>query len=79
LLPWLPLRGIYFAIASLMYPLLFPRVIEALNIFGGTDGLTGLDLFPNIWVEQYVIIGVVFLSLFGLRRLVDEDVGLVLR
>ncbi len=79
LLPCLPLRGIYFAIASLMYPLLFPRIIEALNIFGGTDGLAGLDLFPNIWVEQYLIIGVVLIALFGLRRLVNEDVGLVLR
>ena len=79
LLPCLPLRGIYFAIASLMYPMLFPRIIQALNIFGGTDGLTGLDLFPNIWVEQYLIIGVVFLALFGLRRLVNEDAGLVLR
>jgi branched-chain amino acid transport system permease protein len=79
LLPCLPLRGIYFAIATLMYPLLFPRIIEALNIFGGTDGLTGLDTFPNIWVEQYLIIGVLFIALFGLRRLVNEDVGLVLR
>lgn len=79
LLPCLPLRGIYFAIISLMYPLVLPRIIEALHLFGGTDGLTGLTTFPNIWVDQYLIIGVVILALFGLRRLVHEDIGLVLR
>ncbi|MGC8660100.1 MAG: ABC transporter permease subunit, partial [Desulfomonilaceae bacterium] len=40
-LPCLPLRGVYFAIVSLMYPLLAARIIEALDIFGGTDGILG--------------------------------------
>jgi hypothetical protein len=35
LLPCLPLRGVYFAIVTLMYPLLFTRIIEALDILGG--------------------------------------------
>jgi branched-chain amino acid transport system permease protein len=78
LLPCLPLRGIYFAIISLMYPLVLPRIIEALHLFGGTDGITGVATFPNIWVDQYLIIGMVILALFGLRRLVHEDIGLVL-
>ncbi|MBA4395402.1 MAG: branched-chain amino acid ABC transporter permease, partial [Desulfobacca sp.] len=38
LLPCLPLRGVYFSIVTLMYPLITARVIEALNILGGTDG-----------------------------------------
>ena len=33
LLPCLPLRGVYFAIVTLMYPLLMTRLIEALDIF----------------------------------------------
>lgn len=78
LLPCLPLRGIYFAIISLMYPLVLPRIIEALHLFGGTEGITGLTTFPNIWVDQYLIIGVLIISLFALRRLVNEDLGLVL-
>jgi len=78
LLPCLPLRGIYFAIISLMYPLVLPRIIEALNVFGGTEGITGLDTFPNIWVDQYLIIAAVLISVFALRRLVNEDIGLVL-
>ena len=78
LLPCLPLRGIYFAIISLMYPLVLPRIIEALNLFGGTEGITGLTTFPNIWVDQYLIIVVVLIALFALRRLVNEDMGLVL-
>jgi len=78
LLPCLPLRGIYFAIVSLMYPLVLPRIIEALNLFGGTDGIAGLTTFPNIWVDQYLIIAVVLIGVFALRRLVNEDIGLVL-
>lgn len=79
LLPCLPLRGIYFAIVSLMYPLVLSRVIEALNVFGGTDGIAGLPTFPNIWFEQYLILAVVLIALFALRRLVNEDFGLVMR
>lgn len=79
LLPALRLRGVYFAIVTLMYPLVLARIIEALNILGGTDGIIGVDSFPNRWLEQYFIIGMVIISLFGLRRLVSEDIGLVFR
>lgn len=79
LLPCLPLRGVYFAIVTLMYPLVFARIIEALNILGGTDGIVGIDSFPGRWVEQYFIIIMVLLFLFGVRRLVNLDIGLVLR
>ncbi len=79
LLPCLPLRGVYFAIVTLMYPLFLARVIEALDIFGGTDGILGIDSFPYAWMEQYGIIAVLLLILFGLRRLVNTDLGLVMR
>ena len=79
ILPCLPLRGVYFAIVTLMYPILFSRIIEAMNILGGTNGITGLDSFPAEYIEQYTIIIVMLLALFGMRRLVSQDVGLVLR
>jgi len=79
LLPCLPLRGVYFAIVSLMYPLFSARVIEAFDIFGGTDGILGIDGFSNSWIEQYFVIGVMLLFLFGTRRLVNMDIGLVFR
>jgi len=79
LLPALPLRGVYFAIVTLMYPLALARIIEALNIFGGTDGIIGVDSFTSKWMEQYFIISVSIMALFGLRRLVNEDIGLVFR
>jgi branched-chain amino acid transport system permease protein len=79
LLPCLPLRGVYFAIVTLMYPLLLARVIEALDILGGTDGVLGVESFLNRWMEQYVIIMMVLLFLFGVRRLVIKDIGLVFR
>jgi branched-chain amino acid transport system permease protein len=79
LLPCLPLRGVYFAIVTLMYPLLLMRVIEALDILGGTDGILGIESFVNRWMEQYFIIAMLLLFLFGARRLVVQDIGLVFR
>jgi branched-chain amino acid transport system permease protein len=79
LLPCLPLRGVYFAIVTLMYPLVLMRIIEALNILGGTDGIMGVTSFPNRWVEQYFVLFMVLVFLFGLRRLVNLDIGLVFR
>jgi len=79
LLPCLPLRGVYFAIVTLMYPLFLARVIEALNILGGTDGIMGIDSFPSAWMEQYGVIVLLLGFLFAIRRLVNTDLGLVLR
>ena len=70
---------IYFAIISLMYPLIIPRIIEALHLFGSTEGITGLSTFPSMWVDQYLIIAIVLIVVFALRRLVNKDIGLVLR
>ncbi len=79
LMPCLPLRGVYFAIATLLYPLLAARIIEALDIFGGTDGLRGVSGLPGKYTPVYVLIMAALLFIFGLRRLVNEDMGLVLR
>ena len=79
LLPCLPLRGVYFAIVTLMYPLVLSRLVEAFNILGGTDGIPGVQGFGGPWAESYIIISALLLCLFGLRRLVNEDLGLILR
>jgi branched-chain amino acid transport system permease protein len=79
LLPCLRLRGIYFALISFMYPLFAVYIIIALNVFGGTEGISALDTFPNVWLEQYLIVGALFLALFPLRRLVTQDMGLIFR
>ena len=79
LCPALPLRGVYFAIITFMYPLFMPKILTALNIWGGTEGLSGLATFPNVWVELYLSLGILLIVLFGFRRLVNEDYGLVLR
>jgi len=79
LLPCLRLRGIYFAIVSFMFPLFAVYIIVALNVFGGTEGISALDNLPNIWTELYLIVSLVILSLFSVRRLVNEDIGVILR
>jgi len=79
LIPCLRLRGIYFAIVSFMLPLFSVYIIIALGLFGSTEGISALDSFPNIWVEQYLIIGAIIVALFALRRLVNEDIGLIFR
>ena len=77
LFPCLPLKGVYFAIVTLMYPLFMARIIEAFDIFGGTDGLVGIDSFSSAFVEQYFVIGMVLIFLFGMRRFVTTDMGLI--
>lgn len=79
LLPSLRMRGVYFALVSLTLPLLLARIIEATQIFGGTDGLFGLEDFPDPLGEIYLVLGVTLASLFLLRRLLATDFGLALR
>ena len=79
LIPCLRLRGIYFAIVSFMLPLFSVYIIIALGLFGSTEGISALDTFPNIWAEQYLVIGAIIVALFALRRLVNEDIGLIFR
>ncbi|WP_028321817.1 branched-chain amino acid ABC transporter permease [Desulfatiglans anilini] len=78
-LPTLPLRGVYFAVISFMYPLMSERIIAATGAFGGTEGIAGLSILPNIWFSQYLIVVVLLFCIFALRRLVNEDIGLVFR
>ncbi|MCP4692928.1 MAG: branched-chain amino acid ABC transporter permease [Desulfobacterales bacterium] len=79
LLPVLRLRGIYFSMVTLIIPLIMVRVIEAARIFGGTEGLTGLTPLPSQWLELYLVVGVLLASLFGFRRMLNSDFGLVLK
>jgi branched-chain amino acid transport system permease protein len=77
--PLLRLRGIYFALITLILPLLLSRVIEASRILGGSEGLTGLSGLPNYWVELYIPILTMLACLFGFRKLIGTDYGTVLR
>jgi branched-chain amino acid transport system permease protein len=79
LIPVLRLRGIYFSMVTLVLPLMLVRVIEAARIFGGTEGLSGLGPLPNRWVELYLIFAALLACLFGFRRLMNSDFGLVLK
>lgn len=79
LIPTLPLRGVYFAIITLMYPLFMTRVIEALNILGGTNGMIGIEGFSNTYGQIYFLTIISLLFLFALRRLSFEDIGVVIK
>ena len=79
LLPVLRLRGIYFSMVTLIIPLMLVRIVEATRIFGGTEGLTGIAALPSRWIELYLIMGVLMAALFGFRRMMGSDYGLVLK
>ena len=79
LLPVLRLRGIYFSMVTLIIPLMLVRIIEATRIFGGTEGLTGIAALPSRWIELYLVMGVLMAALFGFRRMLGSDYGLVLK
>jgi branched-chain amino acid transport system permease protein len=55
------------------------RIIEATAIFGGTEGLSSLSRFPNTWTESYLSVIALLVCLFGFRRLINSDYGLILR
>lgn len=75
--PCLPLRGIYFAVVTFMFPFLTQSIILAGNLFEGTEGLSPIKGFPNTWIAVYLIVILILLSIFGLRRLCGEDIGVV--
>lgn len=77
-LPCLPLRGIYFAVVTFMFPFLTHSIIVAGDLFAGTEGLSPVKDFPSIWVSIYLILIIVLISIFSLRRLCGEDIGVVL-
>ncbi len=79
LLPVLRLRGIYFSMVTLIIPLMLVRIVEATKIFGGTEGLSGIAALPSRWIEQYLIMGVLMAALFGFRRMMGSDYGLILK
>ncbi len=79
LLPVLRLRGVYFAMVTLIIPLMLERVIEATKIFGGTEGISGLEVLPSKWLELYILMAALLVALFGFRRMMDSDYGLVLK
>ena len=79
LVPVVRLRGVYFSMVTLILPLLFDHLIETLEILGGTHGLLSLSPFPNHWVAVYIALIAVVGILFGFRKVITEDFGLVLR
>jgi branched-chain amino acid transport system permease protein len=79
LAPVVRLRGVYFAMVTLAYPLLFSRIIEATKILGGTHGLASINPFPSVYMSMYLAIIFLIICLFGLRRVINEDFGIILR
>lgn len=79
LLPVLRLRGIYFAMVTLVFPLMISRLVEATRILGGTEGLTGLDPFPNQLIALWLIQLALLATLFGFRRIINSNYGLIVR
>ena len=79
LAPVLRLRGIYFAMVTLVLPLIFVRLIEATRILGGTEGLSGLPGFPGSGVELVLALVLFVAVLFAARRILYSQYGLLIR
>jgi branched-chain amino acid transport system permease protein len=77
--PVVRLRGVYFAMVTLMLPVLFMRGIETVGFAGGSHGLSALVPFPSEWVGTYLAVSAFLVSLFLFRRIINMDYGLVLQ
>jgi len=76
--PVMRLRGVYFAMVTLMLPLLFMKVIETTGVMGGAHGLSALSPFPHEIVSTYLAVAGFLFCLFLFRRILSSDYGLVL-
>lgn len=79
LVPVLRLRGIYFALITLALPLLLIRIIEATRVLGGTEGMAGLPGMPSRNWTASVLIAAFLVTLFGFRRFMESDYGVVVQ
>ncbi len=79
LIPVLRLRGVYFSIVTLILPLLLQRVIEATKVAGGEQGIGNLTHISSFWLQIYIPLVATLVCLFGFRRLMTEDYGVVLQ
>jgi branched-chain amino acid transport system permease protein len=77
--PVVRLKGVYFAMITLMLPLLLLKMIDTTGILGGTHGLPSLSPFPSELLSTYLAIAGFLACVFIFRRVVDSDYGLVLR
>jgi len=77
--PVMRLRGVYFAMVTLMLPLLLMKVVETTGVFGGTHGLSSLSGFPHEMLAIYLAVIGFLVCLFLFRRIMNADYGLILR
>jgi len=77
--PVVRLKGVYFAMITLMLPILLLKMIDTTGIFGGTHGLPSLSPFPSELLATYLAVIGFLACLFIFRRVINSDYGLVLR
>lgn len=72
------LRGVYFAMVTLMLPILIMKGIETTGILGGSHGIASLSPFPSDTFATYLAVIGFLVCLFAFRRIINSDYGLVL-
>jgi len=76
--PVVRLRGVYFAMVTLMLPILLRKMIDTTGVFGGAHGISRLAPFPSDLLAAYLAVLVFLFCLFAFRRIISSDYGLVL-
>lgn len=72
------LRGVYFAMITLMLPILLSKIIDITGIFGGTHGISSLSPFPLENIDTYITVLSMLFIMFLFRRVLNSDYGLIL-
>ncbi|UCE09360.1 MAG: branched-chain amino acid ABC transporter permease [Candidatus Thorarchaeota archaeon] len=82
-IPCLRLKGPYLALGTLAFSLILLSLFYMgppwSDILGGSEGISGLPVPPNIFVAFYLVLGFMIISLFGMHAIVESRLGTLLK
>jgi branched-chain amino acid transport system permease protein len=78
-IPCLRLKGPYLALGTLAFSLILFNLFMMGTVLGGTEGISGLPVAPNIFSAFYLVLIFMIVSIFGMRTIVDSRLGTVLK
>ncbi len=78
-IPCLRLKGPYLALGTLAFSLILLNLFMMGTILGGTEGISGLPVSQNLFMDFYLILAIMIVSLVVMRAIADSNLGTVMK